>query len=283
MTDDLDALDSLDGDSRHGEPAEGDAQAPADDHEDWLAPDELLDRKRLGWSFKRKPGAKPPVRRKKGEPFTPSVEWTRAWDAQHAAARRAVRKYAYWRAEQYKGAHMAVDDDAVDEWIQKAIVDTLDGTIRWKHETITLHHHLRDTIRLRTWREMERSKRRRVVSIDERHDDPHDEGAQEEEPTAAEAALSSKRGHRERDQLPTADFQAKLLAAIRERCAEDGEIMPILDALALGLNERAEVCEHTGLTEDEYHNARRRLGRHALKLSEELKAHAMEAMTREPD
>lgn len=282
-SDDLDALDSLDGDSRAGENASTASQVE-DDHEDWLAPDEMLEQQRRRYSFKRKPGTKAAQRRKKGELFVPSLEWLRAWDEQMTADTRAtVRKYACWRAEMYKGVHMHLDDDAIDEWIHKAIADTLDGTIRWKHETIKLAYHLKDTIRLRTWREMERSKKFRHVSLDDKQEDPHDEGPQEEEPTAVEAALSSKRGHRERDELPTSDFQQKLLAAMRERCAKDGEIMAILGALDRGLTERAEICEDTGITEEQFHNARRRMGRQAIKLSDELKALAMEAMVREPD
>jgi hypothetical protein len=132
---------------------------------------------------------------------------------------------------------------------------------------------------------MERSKRVREVSLDQGQDDEHIEADIDEKPTELEASLESRRGRRERDDLATTDMMTKVLAASRAEAEKDKDDHSRLihGAYDQGITEKAEVRAFTGLSEDEYHNAHRRIVRRAKRLRDELQQIAMEALSREPE
>jgi hypothetical protein len=267
--------DPLDGDSIVGE---------TDDSIEVLSPDELLERQRSRWlpdRYRRTSDAPPAPRRRKDEPFTPSIEWTRALHAQLTAeARVKVLTYAYMLGAGRERAGLVTGDDWAQEAVHAAIGDTLAGRIRWRFERVSLVRHLKDTIRSRTWKEAERSRRFRHVSIDA--PEPYAEEEVDEQPTAVEAALTSRRGRRERDELAALDLQRKVIEGLRAG-ADDPHQAAILGALEIGLTDKADICAHTGLTGDEYHAARRKLQRRACKLRADLIESAKEALSREAE
>jgi hypothetical protein len=276
------ATDSLDGESRDGSAAET-------DEVEFPAPDEILARQRVRYSdrFRRKADAPPVQRRKRGEPFTPSPEWTRAFREQCTReARNKVTTFAYLMSAWLENSGLSAGETWVEEQVQRAIADTLEGRIRWRVDrNIGLVPHLKDTIRARAWKIIERSKKVREVSLDHGHDDDHIEADLDEKPTEIEASLESRRGRRERDELAGHQMRTKIIESLRaeaEREGEDEEVR-MLDALALLITDKADVCAHANLTADQYHNAKRRIMRRAKKLSDELRANAMEALIREDD
>jgi hypothetical protein len=281
------ATDSLDGESRDGtESADGGTEP---DEVEFPAPDEILARQRVRYAerFRRRADAPPVQRRKRGEPFTPSPEWTQAFRTQCTReARNKVRTFAYLMSAWLENSGLPAGDTWVDEQVQRAIADTLDGRIRWRVDrNILLVPHLKDTIRARAWKIIERSKKYREVSLDHGHDDDHIEADLDEKPTEIEASLESRRGQNERDELAGHQMRAKIIAALRAEAEKEGEHEEVrmLDALALLITDKVDVCAHANLTPDQYHNAKRRIMRRATKLSEELRSNAMEALTREDD
>lgn len=211
------------------------------------------------------------------EEFAPSGEWVDAFRAQaNAATFASALGYAYKRVEMVSIAGVQVDDDYVNALVQDAIGDTASGRIRWRFERVSLANHLKDTIRLRTTRQIARAGKFRHHSIEASADD----GDADERPTEVEASLALRSGTEDRDDLAVSDVVAQVFDAIAVELHDDASALAILGAYRLQLTERSEVLEHTGLGEDEYHNARRRFARAVLRLPEELRVAAAEVTNR---
>ncbi len=273
----FEAGDSLDGESRHDHEA---SEGARDDEEvaevSFPSPDEILERQRGRYAnrFRRKADAPPVKRRKRGEPFDPPPAWTQAFREQCTRETRdKAKKYAYSVRDWLERMGVAVAGDWVDEQVHKAIGDTLDGRIRWRVDKVELVNHLKDTIRARAWKLAERSKRFREVSLDQGQDDDHIEAEVDERPNEIEASLEIGHGRSERDQLAASDFVAKIVAGARALSEAEGddEARQIHDAYDLGIVDKAEVCAHTGMSEDTFHNARRRVARRAKRVAAQLR------------
>jgi hypothetical protein len=211
------------------------------------------------------------------EEFAPTAEWVDAFRAQATAETFAsALGYAYKRAEVVALAGVQVDDDYVNALVQDAIGDTASGRIRWRFDRVSLANHIKDTIRLRTTRQIARAGKFRHQSIEASADD----GEADERPTEVEASLALRSGSADRDDVAVSDVVVQVFDAISGQLVGDSAALAILDAYRNQLTDRREVMEHTGFDEDQYHNARRRFARAVLKLPEELRSAAAEVMNR---
>lgn len=211
------------------------------------------------------------------EAFAPSAEWVDAFRAQaNAATFASALGYAYKRAELVGIAGVQVDDDYVNALVQDAIGDTASGRIRWRFERVSLANHIKDTIRLRTTRQIARAGKFRHESIEASADD----GDLDERPTEVEASLALRSGTEDRDDVAVSDVVAQVFEAVALALRDDPNALTILQAYRRQITDKREVMEQTGLDEDGYHNARRRFARAVMRLPKELRVAAAEVMNR---
>lgn len=209
--------------------------------------------------------------------FNPSYEWIEAFQAQATEATyQQALKYAYYRVEQIRLDRVEnVDNDFVRELVQKAIGDTASGQVTWAPGNVPLVKHLKGVIRYRTRDMIRRGLRFRSVSMDERDTD----GEIDERPSEIEASLAAGRGassvEQNREMTEASELALDLLYRM---IAGDTAAAKLLDAWSMRLTERVDVLEHSGLTEAEYHNARRRLAVLARRIPEEIRQAGREAL-----
>jgi hypothetical protein len=189
------------------------------------------------------------------EPASQKREWRARFEAQATPHKlEPAFVYAATRAEMINALGGRTDD--AEELVHAALADTLAGDIAWDPERMTLAQHLIRTIRGRTKNEVLRAAHLRHESIDETVEiDGEDVCAIEQE-----AALAQHDDARVR----SCDLRAlapRVMRAIRALSSGDRHVTTLLDAYEEQLVERAEIMDATGISAEDYDNARRRLVR----------------------
>lgn len=198
-------------------------------------------------------------------PFTPSEEWIEAFTRQMS---EPAFFHAMWRYAERRGrmlAHVArLDPEAYAQGlVQDVIDDTLEGTIAWDPQRVTLAKHVRDAVKSRSRHQYRRALRDRHVSLDGK-------GALLVDDATAVA-------HRETaaEQAERARCVAAVLERIRASAGDDVEVVKLLDAMERGAETRGEILHVAGLTKLQYDAARKRLDRLIETLPSQLITHAL--------
>lgn len=193
-------------------------------------------------------------------PFVPSEEWIEALEAQMTSRLiEGAERYAARLVHGLSRDGHPNDQYYLRELVQDVLADTALGVLRWDPSAKALDRHVRDALRVRTHQHRARARRFPRASLDVHDDEPSATMAE------VEAALS------ERAAEPAADEAARRghkLARIRERAADDPQLVAMLNAFEDDATTKEEVMRATGMTALEYKNARRRLARLATQLDE---------------
>jgi hypothetical protein len=193
-------------------------------------------------------------------PSHPSDAWMAAFAEQCTAALYVdAKRFAARRAGAVRKQGGLVDDYYVRELVQNVLADTVAGVLRWDPTIKALAEHVWDSIRTRTNHDRIRAERFQHEPID-----VFDPAAPGDLLGEIEAALEDRAASPTPELAP---WTAELLATCRRRAAGSPTILRMLNAIEDGATTRAEVMQATGMSEVEYHAARVRLGRWALKLS----------------
>jgi hypothetical protein len=204
-----------------------------------------------------------PIEKPSRPQFTPDEAWIDAFAVQNTSAlREAARRYAARRLHRIgKSAH--ADELDIRALVQDAFTDTLFGEVAWDPAMKSLEQHVLDTLRWRTRDVRKRARRFRHERIDVFDEDT--EGS-----TTMASLESSLRADRE---TPTSDellFAEQVLARLRELAARDEHVLRLLDAIAEGATEPADIAAVAKLNAKQYRNARERLDRLVKNMDNEL-------------
>lgn len=169
------------------------------------------------------------------------------------------------------------DDPAyVSIMVQDAIGDTFAGIRTWDPARRILRHHLARVIQSRVSHDVERARRRRHVSFHE-VDDSSDENP-------AAVAMSLRRDDertRPDGRLAILEGRARLFGALRALAGDDAEVLALLDAYEAGHVRRDEAMARLGWTLPYHVNVRRRLDTLIRFVPPDVKATALEILTRD--
>ena len=205
-----------------------------------------------------------PVEKAARPPFTPDEAWIDAFTHQNTSElREAAKRYAARRMRRIgeSGAH--VDEFDIRALVQDALTDTLFGEVTWDPAKNTLEQHVFDTIRYRTRDVRKRAKRYTHQRIDVF--DMREEGTQ-----AMGEVESSLRGDQE---MPSPDellFAQQVIDRLRELAAHDPLVLRLIDAIAEGATEPADIMAVGKLGTKQYRNARERLDRLVKAMDNEI-------------
>src|SRR5262249_4911115 len=145
------------------------------------------------------------------------------------------------------------------ELVQDALADTMIGVLRWDPSAKTLQQHIRDVIKMRTHYDRKRAQRFPHESLDMLDADG-------ETATMAEVeAVFLERSPEALDE--SVRLTAERLAKLRQLATGDRTVIRLLDALARGVTDKADVVRVAELSSAAYDNARRRLRRLVIQLS----------------
>ena len=182
-------------------------------------------------------------------PFVPSEAWIEAFDAQCTERMLTVlRRYAASWARFVGGD---TGSDYAEDLVQIALTDTLRGLIRWNPGTAELEPFLISVIRLRARRDRKIAARYEHVFIDAL--DPDDAAFAD-----FEASLAAGIGGAEQTDPLTMD---RTIAALLALLPADPHAQRFLDAVRQGATTKPQIMRLGALTDSEFRNARRRLGR----------------------
>jgi len=169
------------------------------------------------------------------------------------------------------------DDPAyVSIMVQDAIGDTYAGIRTWEPSRRILRHHLARVIQSRVSHDVERARRRRHVSFHE-VDDSNDENP-------AAVAMSLRRDDertRPDGRLAILEGRARLFVSLRALSSDDADVLALLDAYEAGHVRRDEAMAHLGWTLPHHVNVRRRLDTSIRCVPPDVKATALEILTRD--
>ncbi len=186
----------------------------------------------------------------------------------HRAARTRLRTFA--------GPKGHVNAADVDDVVSSVIKDTLDSKLTWNPEKEPLEQHLLDAVRFRVRDDWERDQPHLHGPIVE-----EDCGESITELAAAGAVVpalldSPVTSERERHIKAVHD---DVIVWLQPRVADKPEVLRLLELYMQGITDRDEVIREGEMTENTYHNARRRLGRLVQDMPAKLRAAAVAALT----
>ena len=205
--------------------------------------------------------------------FEPSPEFLAEFERQSTRDDlEPVYRYAAARVPMVAKAGGRSDPGYAEELVQDALGDTIMGALRWEPEKRTLAQHLIRAVRFRTKDEalhVSRFRHHALVSAS-------DEDSSDVHPIAEEASLAIDA------QMPATRFQrdvaADIMATLRRRAVDDPHVLDMLAAFEEGATSRDDVMHLTGMSAEEYRNARRRLARLVENLPTTLRLAAREAI-----
>jgi hypothetical protein len=208
----------------------------------------------------------------RGEP-NKKEPWRAAFDAQ-ASMVLLDRVYRAARARMriYAGRTQHVNAADVDDMVNGALTDTLDGTLKWNYQSKPLLRHLLDTVKYRVRDDARRRWREtaRLDILDEEHTDT----------SLGESMVSGAKLPRPDEAMCVRQIADELVAQIRTLIGNDREVVKLFEAICIkGAFERAEIMKETGLSAGAYKNARRRLDFILLQLPIETREAVMAAFT----
>ena len=189
--------------------------------------------------------------------FVPTEDWIDAFEAQCTEKlMQRARRYAARRA---RGLGGITDGDHAGELVQDALTDTATGVLYWDPSEKTLQAHIRDAIKTRTNHDRAHALKFPHEGLEVLNPDGEAEILAE-----ADAALL-ERGQMESDE-PT-ELAAERLARLRQLASGDRAVLQLLGAFAMNATSKANVMRIAGLSAVAYDNARRRLRRLVVQLS----------------
>jgi len=205
-----------------------------------------------------------PIEKTQRPPFMPDEAWIDAFAKQNTCElREAAKRYAARRMRRVGASGAHIDEYDIRAMVQDALTDTLFGEVTWDPTTTTLEQHVFDTIRYRT-----RDVRRRAKRFKHQRIDVFDQ--REEGSTAMGDIESSLRADQE---TPSADeliFADQVIARLRELAAKDENVLRLVDAIAEGATEPADIMAVAKVSAKQYRNARERLDRLVKNLDNEF-------------
>jgi hypothetical protein len=153
--------------------------------------------------------------------------------------------------------------------VQDAITDTLTRVVTWDPQRVTLEKHLRLVIRTRSLNRLKQVRRVPLKSM---------EDSQDGELTVAKVAEATWMSPTESVEM--GEVAAEVVAEVVERAKEVPQVLALIQAYQAGCQGRAEVIEHTGMSLQEFVNARRRLDRLLAALPEQVQNDVEDALRR---
>ena len=189
--------------------------------------------------------------------FVPTEDWIDAFEAQCTEKlMQRARRYAERRA---RGLGRTTDGVYAGELVQDALTDTAIGVLYWDPSAKTLQRHIHDAIKTRTNHDRAHALKFPHEGLEVLNPDGEAEILAE-----ADAALL-ERAQIESDE--TTELAAERLARLRQLARTDRAVLRLLDAFAMNATSRADVMRIAGLSAVAYDNARRRLRRLVVQLS----------------
>jgi hypothetical protein len=165
-----------------------------------------------------------------------------------------VERYVWSRIWCLNLQRCVKDHRGASDYVQDALVDTIDGRIAWHPDRVSLKKHVMDTIKGRTAKDCKRQARVRMCLLP----DEQEAADQEIEQGGEEAIERDEEWQRAR----------RIVDCVRERAASVPDVLLVLDAFANDLTKRVDVMRFTSLSAKRYDAACARLRR----LREELPA-----------
>lgn len=176
-------------------------------------------------------------------------------------SRDVMERVCRYAARRLSGAQrVSAKDYAAQELAQDAIVDTLEGKALWDFGVVPLKRHLYNVVMRQTAANWERAKRRPHVSIDAATPD-------------GQSPVRDEMEHAMRERLPDqrdAEYSLSVIDELFRRAKDDADVLALINAKLDDRTSRARVMSVTGLSEQRYRAARRRLNRIVEKLGNEL-------------
>lgn len=163
-----------------------------------------------------------------------------------------------------------VGPSAVEELVNQAIADTMDGTLTWNPQAVRLSTHLCQAIKSRTWKQGTRDP---AVELSPLPDEARGKARSTPESLTATEAPDAPFLEHEQDQLDrllASAVREHLDNLVRERNAE--HVGLLLLAYDEGIEGRSDIAQATGMTVDEVTNARKRLKGMLTELPSDLAA-----------
>ncbi len=185
--------------------------------------------------------------------FVPDEAWLDAFEAQNTSdLRKKAKRFARSRARFVAAAGGCADDYYISSLVQDVLGDILLGVLVWDPGTISLETILLHQIRSRTHHDAKRASSHRRIDV---FDPAADTRAVM---TAVESSLA------EAAEEPAAEallFYDQVLGQVRGLAKDDGDVLRIVNAIAAGAENRADVITLANMSEKTYHKAHIRLGR----------------------
>jgi hypothetical protein len=158
---------------------------------------------------------------------------------------RRLLELAMRRTAMMRAAGIPATTDEAKLLVQDAITETLASVAYWQPGEDPLSLHLRGVVRRSSWARLEQARRHAALAA----------AAEPRDATSHGADLSTcpRRG--------ALQVMQQVIEGLSARSPDDAAIRLLLEAYCAGSATRAEVLAHTGLSEEEYVAARRRLDR----------------------
>lgn len=178
-------------------------------------------------------------------------------EAELAEPSTLKKVYGYtWRRMRLLAAFgFEAGPDVVEEFVNQALLDTMEGTLTWDPSRARLSTHLCGAIRSRTWKKATRPSRVVLEGLPEEGALQPDNLTDAHSP--ADAALEFEQ--RTLDTALVTSVRAHLDALVAER--RDDDVGLLLMAYDEGTTGRTEISVLTGMSVDDVTNARKRLAR----------------------
>lgn len=190
----------------------------------------------------------------------PSEEWINAFEAQaNEALYERVRRYARVRSRLVSYGGRLVDDLYIDELVQDAIDDTLDGVIAWDPARCDLARHLMMAIHSRT-----------------RHDYVHALNFRKERIDLGKrstlAEVETTLAQRTRGDP---DASERVLDELRELAVKDPDVIEMLRLFGEQVIKKEEIVRETGWNTKRYQATRKRMLRLVAQLPNDVREAAL--------
>jgi hypothetical protein len=165
------------------------------------------------------------------------------------------------------GVRRTADDARM--MVQDAITDTLTRVLTWDPHRVTLETHLRLVIKTRSLNRLKQVQRAQHKSMEDSHD------GELTIKKASEALAMTPH-----DCVEIGEVASQVVREVIERAKDVPQVLAIVQAYQAGCQERAEVIEQTGMSVQDFVNARRRLDRLLAALPDEMRSDVQDSLRR---
>jgi hypothetical protein len=160
-----------------------------------------------------------------------------------------------------------------------AVADTMQGVRHWDPARRSLYSHLCGVVQSRAYHDTKRAQRRPHIAYHE----PDNADDQTGEASIAETEMSLRRDDdrvRPEGALALAELICRFCGALRALAGDDADVVTLIDAYASGSDDRTDVMQRLGWTLPRFVNVRRRLNTLLSHVPADLRAAALDAVTR---